>query len=140
MTRRITKTAPAAYQMPRMQITSDALPGVTIFSVAALTDGSLNPYVRQHAVVASYEIHRDPEILRAELYDGCELTDWEIDQVVATGVLPSVGIGWTAAMAADASRAADVVVDVNTSLSSLLTLAESVRQHVDETTIDRIAA
>jgi hypothetical protein len=38
-------------------------------------------------------------------------------QSFATGVLPSVGLGWTAAMAADASRAAD---------ASLATLAKLV--------------
>jgi hypothetical protein len=136
MARRTTKTA-AAYTLPRMQITSEALPGVVIFSIASLTDGSLDAPIRQHAALASYKIHGDPWILRAELQDGCELADWEIDRVIATGVLPEIGIGWTAAMAADASRAVDAA---ETSLASLVTLAASVRKHTEETAPNRIAA
>ena len=102
MARHTTKTA-AAYTLPRMQITADELPGVTIFSIASLSDGSLDAPIRQHAALASYKIHGCPWILRAELQDGCELADWEIDEVIATGVLLEIGIGWTPAMAREAA-------------------------------------
>jgi hypothetical protein len=45
--------------------------------------------------------------------------------VIATGVLPGIGLGWTAAMAADASRATDATVKVEASLSTLAALTAS---------------
>jgi hypothetical protein len=131
MARRTTKTAPAAYQMPRLQITADALPGVIMFSIASLSDGSLDPIIRQHKALAEYKIDGCPWGLRAALQE-CEMTDWEIDDVIATGVLPGIGLGWTAAMAADASRATDATVKVDASLSTLATLAASLRPAAPE--------
>jgi hypothetical protein len=110
-----------------------------MFSLASLTDGSLDAPIMQHKALASYKIHRCPWILRAELQE-CEMTDWEIDEVIATGVLPGIGLGWTATMAADASRAADVTVKAGASLSALVSLAASVRKHVDESTPALLAA
>ena len=126
MARRTTKTAPTAYQMPRMQITADALPGVIMFSIASLSDGSLDPVIKQHKALAEYKLHGCPWILRVDLQE-CEMTDWEIDEVIATGVLPGIGLGWTAAMAAEASRAVDATVKVEASLSTFVALAASLR-------------
>jgi hypothetical protein len=92
MARRTTKTAPTAYQMPRMQITADALPGVIMFSLASLSDGSLDPIIKAHNALAEFKLHGCPWILRADLQE-CEMTDWEIDEIIATGVLPASGSG-----------------------------------------------
>jgi hypothetical protein len=134
MARRTTKTASAAYQMPRLQITADALPGVIMFSLASLSDGSLDPIIAQHKALAEYKLHGCPWILRADLQE-CALEDWEIDEVSATGVLPGIGLGWTAPPAAHASRAVDATVKVDASLSTLAALAASLRGGAPELAI-----
>jgi hypothetical protein len=124
MARRTTKTASAAYQMPRLQITADALPGVIMFGFACLTDGSLDPEIMAHQALAEFKIDGCEWGLRAALQECC-FPDWEIDEVIATGVLPGVGLGWTAAMAADASLAVADASDVHVvaSLSVVASLA-----------------
>jgi hypothetical protein len=134
MAHRTSKTAPTAYQMPRMQITADALPGVIMFSLASLSDGSLDPIIKAHGALAEFKVDGCEWGLRAALQE-CALEDWEIDEVITTGVLPGIGLGWTAAMAADASRAVDASVTVDASLSTLAALAASLRPAAPELAI-----
>lgn len=118
MARRTTK--PAAYQMPRMQITADELPGVIIFRFASLTDGSLDPEIKAAQALAEFKLDRCEWGLRAALQECCFL-DWEIDEVVATGNLPGIGLGWTPAMALEAAAAT-----ADTSLADLQALSAAV--------------
>ena len=134
MARSTTKTAPTPYQMPRLQITADALPGVIMFSLASLSDGSLDPIIKAHSALAEFKVDGCEWGLRAALQE-CALEDWEIDEVITTGVLPGIGLGWTVAMAADASRSVDATVKVDASLATLAALAASLRGGAPELAI-----